>query len=167
MKTPGRHIGKVTLSTLALYMLLFGAYVPEDFGHVLVDSSIVLSQAFVGGPHPVWVLDWWKLAAVTVAILLYSVGVVSWTGGRLRPGALALLSAWVFSLSVVGVTILLWPEISFAFGHGRTSETGFAVARFLLVYPAGMMGEIVSAVLIQSAIIVTLFQWLRRETDPT
>lgn len=162
-KAGAGFIGKVALPTLLLYGSLFGAYVGTELGLPLADVSPVLSARSVGGPHPLWLVSWPKVAAVIAAVLLYSIAVVAWVRGRYGHRAEVVASVAIFLLAVVGILVLLWPELSYALGdRERSSRLDNWLVRSLDGFPGGVIGQVVAGAIVQTVAAMAILKWLVR-----
>lgn len=147
-------IGYVSMLTLALYAAIVGRTVMVELGiGAMTDYSPVASPLLSETRCRIWIVDWWKLAAVSAAILGYSFGLAGWARRWRYDRSTFVVSLLMALTTTILLGLLLWPDLYSVLGdRRRASRMNQIVTSVLDALPGGLTGHVAVTLTVQGVL---------------
>lgn len=152
----GRVVVKVSTLTVAFYGLLSLLEAATKWWSGSPMSPLLKHWEIPDSHAGLVVLNWESLGVVALLAAAYAVAVVAWVRGSYG-GAEVAWSAAVFLAASAVVTLLIWPDLSFALRDRNRvlpNPIDISLGRLLLYFPGGVLGQRLVAAALQ--VFVTL-----------
>jgi cytochrome bd-type quinol oxidase subunit 2 len=159
-------VTKVFALTVLLYGFLSWPEIARSLGLGRPDVSLLFDLVDAPGPHPMPVLNWWKVVAVAVAVIGYAIMAIAWPRGTYRPYPEMVASLVLFALTSVLVFALTWPDLSRCLvDRASTNESNRAVVRFLVNLPGGLSGQVFASLAVEIMAVVAMLRLIGRNRE--
>jgi hypothetical protein len=146
-------VGKVSVLTVALYVLLCYPTALANLGIARPEASLFLDTVLVpNAPHLLLVLSWWKVIIAMCLTAGYAIAAVVWVRRRCCGYPETLASLVVFVQASLLIILLNWMDLASAL-HDRcdlwSSPTSRMLVQFVLAFPGGASGQTLASIAVQ------------------